>query len=586
MANNTLAVNNLDYTGLRSNLVSFLQNYPQFQDYNFEGSNLSTLIDLMAYNTYINSFYTNMVMNEMFMDTAVLRDSVISHAKDINYLPRSARSSVAYLNLTVYPTNNPTSVYIPTGAQFLGTNGLYTFTFSTIQDTYIVPVNNTYSISNVAVYEGINLQESFVVNNAIVDQRYILSNPNIDTTSLSVYVSNTSGQYEQWTYYSSLLGVTTTTKSYFLQATGDRYELIFGDGVTGLAPVNGSTIQAKYRICNLDTPNGLTKFTSAGNLGGYSNFVVSAMTNVNGSPVGSYGGAQPESTSSIRYNAPRAYQTLDRAVTIEDYRNIIFSAYPDVRDLHVYGGEEVSPPQYGKVYIAVDVNGAIGLSDVEKSSIQAFVKTKMPVSLAPVIVEPSYTYVTVTTNILYNLNKSTLAPTDIQIKVLNSILAYNATNLNLFNTTVRYSKIAAAIDASDPSITSSETYLKFFDKLVPTLGVNYSTTVNYQNPIVPGSISSTTFTYKNTTASFIDDGSGNLQVAAYINNVITSIYNIGTVDYVNGIVNIVNLNVSAYSGADINLYATPTQLDFSCNQNTILVIDPASITITVSGVRA
>ena len=587
MSNNTLAVTQLDFDGIRSNLVTFLQGQPQFKDYDFEGSNLSTLLDLLSYNTYINSFYTNMAINEMFLDTAVIRDSVISHAKELNYLPRSYRSSEGKIDITIYPNDNPAYIVIPAGTKFNSTDGQSVYGFVTTENIIVTPVNNVYSVSKVSIYEGVNVSEIFNVNNSIENQRFILSNPNIDTSSLKVQVANSAGNYETWNYSTTLLGLKTDSKSYFLQATGNKYEIVFGENVVSAAPPNGSTVLATYRICNGDAPNGIKKYKASGNIGGYGNFVITTSTSSNGSIIAASSGANPESSQSIRVSAPRAYQTLDRAITSNDYKTIVLANFPEVRTLHVYGGDELEPPQYGKVYIVVDVKNAIGLSDIEALKIQSFLTTKTPISITPVVVAPDYTFARVITDVKYNLNVSSLSASDIQSLIINQIQTYNEVNLIDFNKTLRYSKLAAAIDGADPSITQTNTKLQIFKNINPVSGTLFNAALEYQNALVAGTISSTGFTFGTATScSFADDGLGNLQIVNYINGVkkILSSY-VGTIDYTTGTINIVNLNVSEYFGTHISIFADTVTTDFSCSKNTILEIDYNQVTINVTGIR-
>lgn len=585
-ANNSLAVSNLDYVGLAQSLISFLRNYPQFKDYDFEGSNLRTLIDLLAYNTYINSFYTNMVMNEMFLDTALLRQSIVSHAKDLNYMPRSARCSQALIDVQVIPNDNPAFVSMPSGQKFQGTNGNNVFTFVTVSNTIISPSGGIYLTQKVPIYEGVPITEFFVVNTAITDQKYILSNPNIDTTTLKVKVTNSLGQDEEWTYYPSLFGVKELTKAYFLQATEDKYEILFGDNVSGTSPLNNATITATYIACNKELPNGISNFKSAGAIGGYSNFTVSTSYSSNGDIIVASGGSSPESNTSIRFNAPRAYQTLERAVTAEDYRNILFIEFPEIRDIFVYGGDQLTPPDYGKVYIAVDIVDAVGLSDFQKNKIQSFISTRAPISISPQVIAADYTFVGITTNISYDLNRSSQSTSDLKGKVIAAIQNYHNTNLEKFNARFRYSQLLAAIDNSDNSIVKNETTTTLIKQYSPLLNTNASASLKYQNAITAGSVESTAFTYNDLECSLIDDGNGNVKVISTVDNVVTSIAIVGTVDYTTGTVNISNFNISNYDGSYITIFATPVEKDVSTNQNIIMEIDFNNVDVNVTGIRA
>jgi hypothetical protein len=585
MANNTLAVTNLDYTGLKQSLVAFMRNYPQFKDYDFEGSNLSTLIDLLSYNSYINTFYTNMAINEMFLDTAVLRDSVVSHAKDLNYLPRSARSSVGYIDIQMAPNDNPPYIDIPSGTKFQGTDGTGVYTFTTVSNTIITPVSNTYISTNVAIQEGVSLSETFIVNTAIQDQRFIISNPNVDTTTLAVTVTNDLGNPETWDFYPTLFDVKTTTKAYFLQATSDKYEIVFGNGITGASPINGARVVARYVAGNLDKPNGITSYKPAGTLAGYTNATITPTYYANGSPKAAAGGLAPETTKSIRFNAPRAYQTLERAVTAEDYRNILFGQFTEIRDIFVYGGDQIDPPQYGRVYIAVDLTDAVGLSDLEKNKIQSFISTRAPMTITPVVIEADYTLISINTAVKYDLNRSSLAASDVQSMIIAAMNTYNTDSLHKFNARFRYSQLLAAIDGADSSIVDNQTETTLIKRLIPSINENYSLALRFQNQLNPGSISSTAFTYGNLQCSIIDDSNGNLKIISTVDGIQTPLIIIGTVNYATGIVNVINLNVSEYVGNYISIFAAPTNYDVNSSQNVIMEIDFDNVAVSVEGIR-
>jgi hypothetical protein len=584
MANNTLSLSGLDVSTNQQNLRTFLQNYPQFKDYNFEGSNLTTLIDLLAYNTYLLSFYGNMILNESFADTAQLRESIISHAKKVNYMPRSARSSQGLIDIQIYPTDTPTYINIAAGTKFQGSNGNNIFTFATNNAVTVATSNGVYVVNAVPIYEGITVTETFTVDNTVSDQKFVLSNPNIDTTSLSVNVPNANGAYSTWNFFSSLLNVTASTNAYFMQASGDNYEILFGNNIVGAYPPNGGVIQANYRVCNLDTPNGITVFKATSSVGGYAAFTVSASKDVNANLISAAGGGAPESNSSIQFNAPRSYQTLDRAIVPDDYKNIIFENFPEVRDVYVYGGEDVSPPQYGKTFIAIDLTNAVGLSQLEINLIQNFMSQKTMI-VKPIVVAPDYLYVAVNSTIQYNQNVSPLSETDIESLALSEILGYNDTSLNLFNTTFRYTKLGAAIDNTDTSITSQETDVKMFKKLAPTTGTKFTAVLNYQNSIIPSTVSSTSIGYNGIQCVLQDDGKGALYITTTSGTTIINMALVGSVDYTNGIINITNLNITDYVGDSVNLSCNSVEHDITVTQNSVVVIDQNSIDITAVGVR-
>ena len=584
MANNTLAVSNLDFVGIQQNLITFMQAYPGLKDMNYAGSNLRTLIDLLSYNSYLNQFYTNMALNESFLDTAQMRDSIVSHAKMLNYMPRSARSSQAFVNIQIFPTDNPSYITIPSGATFQGTNGNNIYTFMTNSAVTLAQSNGTYVVNNVSIYEGVNVTESFVVNTSVVNQQFVFSNPNIDTTSLFVQVPDANGNYSTWSYTKTLLNLNSTSNVYFLEATANNYKIVFGDGVSGAYPPNGGVFSATYRVCNLDAPNGITTFKSTQSLGGYSTYNVSTSVDANANAIPSSGGAGPESNSSIQFNAPRSYQTLDRAIVPDDYQNIVFENFPEVRDVYAYGGEEVTPPQYGKTFVAIDLTSASGLSQLEANKIQSFL-SKSTMAIKPVVIAAEYIYVSVSVTAEYNQNVSDSSDTDIENAISQQIVQYNSDNLNYFNKIFRYSKLGTYIDAADSSLVTVQTNVSLFKNINPSVNVNYSTSLSFLNALIPGTIQSSTFTYSGLQCT-LQDLNGTLNIVSQTGTKTSTITKIGTVDYTNGIINIINLNVSSFIGNQIQVYGKPTINDAVSGKNVILVIDPNFISVTATGVRA
>jgi hypothetical protein len=399
-----------------------------------------------------------------------------------------------------------------------------------------------------------------------------------------ISVPNSNGIYSTWNFFSTTLNVTASTNAYFMQASGDNYEILFGNNIVGAYPPNGGVIQANYRVCNLDTPNGITVFKATSTVGGYTSFTVNASKDANANLIAAAGGGAPESNSSIQFNAPRSYQTLDRAIVPDDYQNIIRENFPEVRDIFVYGGEDVSPPQYGKTFIAVDLTNAVGLSQLEINLIQSFISQKTMI-IKPIVVAPDYLYVAVTSTIEYNQNDSPLSETDIESLALDQILAYNDQYLNLFNTTFRYTKLGAAIDATDDSLTSQETDVKMFKQIVPTTGTKFAAVLNYQNPITPKTVLSSSIGYNGIQSFLTDDGLGNLFIGISTGTIIVNQALVGSIDYTNGIINITNLNITDYVGDAVNISCSAVDHDITVTQNSVIIIDQNSINITAVGVR-
>lgn len=583
-SNSALVVSSLDFDTIKNNLKTFLKSQNQFADYDFDGSNLSVLIDLLSYNTYMNNFYTNMAISESFLDSAQIIDSVVSRAKELNYTPRSYASAVAYIDFTIQANDSPSVIVVPKGTAFNARldNNIYTFT---TDQSVLVYDHGGYSAANVAIYEGVYVTESFTVDSSVAQPHYVLNNPQIDTSSLSVTIQNSQSDTTSvnFTQATSMLGYNSTSTIYFVQATNNgKYELVFGDGNVGQALLNGNIIQATYRVASGSDATKATNFSPASSIAGYSTVTVTSNT-------AAFGGANSESISSIKYNAPRHYQTQDRAITPEDYKTILKAHYPDIRALNVYGGEKIYPPQFGKVFISIDFNSFVGIPNIVAADVVSFIKTKMPIEMNPIVVSPDYLYISTVTTAEYNVNISALNPSDIKAEIISAINGYNDASLNNFDITFRHSKLAATIDNADTSIVSSNLTSNMIKRLVPPLNTAEIYTINYNNSIVPKTLYSTILTYNNVPVIIQDqNGLGFLDLTTTSSGgLITTVLSaIGTIDYTTGTINILLPSLSNYEGNYINLYAQPTTLDFSAINNTVLLIDPADIDVSVTAVRA
>jgi len=596
-SNSALVTSSLDFDTIKANLVTYLQGQPQFKGYDFLGSNLSVLIDLLAYNTYYNNFYTNMAISEAFLDSAQIMDSVVSRAKELNYTPRSKRSATAQITLSVTPQpdnvgNYPANIYIPKYSQFSSRIDTSIFTFTTDQDIVLNSVNN-YTTSNISIYEGTVVTEQFVYDSTLTDQKFLLSNPNIDTTSISVHVLNslTDTNNTEFIQASTLLGYNNASKIFFIQGSSNgRYELIFGDGNIGQALINGNVISVTYRVCAGSNGNLCKTFIPINGIGGYGQSQIGVKTELS-----SYGGSDAETIDSIKYNAPRHYQTQQRAVTNDDYRIILLQKFQNIRAVNVYGGETVYPPKYGYVYVSVDLNNVIGVPTSVADQIAAYLLNYMPISIKPIVISPDYMYIEPTINVKYNLNLTTQSTGDIQSTILATVVAFNNDNLNDFNILFRYSKLAAAIDNSDPSIFSTDLEVRMTRRYTPTINQSEVISINFENPLIAGSVTSTAFTYNNVSGFFKDMGDGTIAIVSGIgtsggtpvssSKVSTLQVNVGTINYDTGLVSINFPAVSAFVGNYVNIYAKSSTPDFSVNTNSVLLIDPVDVSVNVTAAR-
>ena len=593
-ANTSINLVNLDFTSLKESLKTYLKTQNTFKDYDFEGSNMSVLLDVLSYNTYMNTFYLNMIGNEMFLDSAQLRESVISRAKELNYTPRSFKSARATVTLTVQTDGSVASVTAPKGTSFNSRIGSNTFTFTTDQNIVFSGANSTFVSDQIVIYEGQYVNDTFTVNNSDTRQRFVLSNPTIDADSLTVTVIEDNGA-EILTYLkaTSLFDKQANSQIFFVQgAENDKYEVLFGDGVLGRKPKDNSIVVCEYRICKGELPNGAFKFTSDGAINGFSNVVVSTIS-------AAAQGAIHESIESVKFNAPRYFTTQERAVTAEDYRNLLLLNFPEINAVSVYGGEEAIPAVYGKVFIAVDLKNVDGVPDIRKQQYYNFIKPRSSLSIDPVFIDPDFMYVDVTTTIRYNLNVTPLNSESIKQEVLTAIIAFNSTYLDDFNKTLRYSNFVKAIDAADRSILSNDTIVRPIRLITPTLNADTNYDIDFAQSIENNfaalatqypsnyisSIESTNFVTKNKIVSLEDDGNGVIRIVTLEGNNYVVVENIGSIDYNTGKVQLRKLNVTSYSGTGIKVYARTKRKDISSLLRTLLTIKAEDVRINIISER-
>lgn len=595
MANTTIDLVGLDFNSLKNNLKSFLQNNTQFKDLDYEGSNISVLLDVLAYNTYLNAFYTNMVASEMFLDTAQLRDSVVSHAKELNYTPRSFASAQAQITVDITPANTVSSIVVPRYTSFTTRVGSNTYTFSTNDTQTITTANNGLYSIDLTVYEGVVTTETFVVSTANSQQRFVLSNPTIDTSSLTVNVYEDGGQnIITYLKQDKLLDITSVSPVYFIQgAENQQYELIFGDNVFGRRPKDGSTVVAKYRISSGELPNGATTFVADSAIDGHTNIKVTSVTNASG-------GAVSESIDSIRYNAPRNFQSQERAVTSHDYETLLLGKFSDIQAISVYGGEEVNPPQFGKVFISVDLYNTDGASDARKRIFKQYIADRSPLTIDPVFVDPAFLYIKVTSNVYYNVNNTTKSRSDILTAVQAAISSYSKTQLENFKTTMYYSNLIKEIDQSDSSIVSNDTTTLIALRFIPTTNAVNNITIDSFNEIQSRqgvvvtaadvhygeNLTSSAFTYLNVRCMLVDDMQGNVFIAALRAGFIEVLQKVGTINYTTGRVQLLNFNISSFEGNYIEIFLVPKSKNISGVKNVITEISPTDVTVNVIGILA
>lgn len=589
-ANGFITTAELNFDTYRANLKTYLQSQDQFKDYNFDGSNFSVLLDILAYNTYLNAFYMNMIGSEMFLDSSTLFESAYSHAKELNYIPSSRSSSRAVVTMTLTGLANTAAyVTIPKNYRISTKINSKNYLFAT-QEAHTISRTTGFVSANVSIYEGKITTEYFTeANNSSTKTRYVLVSANLDTSSIDVQVKSSVSTNTFYTYAraDTLYGLTSTSNVYFVQGYGGgQYELVFGNGTTGASLVPGNIVKVNYRDTLGAEGDYAGAFTALDTAYADDGSAVQPSSIRLATVSVSAGGSDRESVESIKFNAPRYYATQDRAVTKEDYVSLIKANFPSIESVAVFGGEEDTPKKYGKVIIVTKSFGSDKTPDSTKLSIQNYLRDKMPLSITPEFQEPDYIYVKLDTNVYYNQSLTTKTTSDIRSAVISAVSSFSATNLQNFNQNMRFSRLVTAIDDADSSIISNDSIIQMSKRLLPVINQRFSADIQFHNPvylttsITDSSINSSTFFVDingiTNAANIKDDGSGLIYLVT--DNTQTAI---GTINYTTGEVVIANLTVTAYNNY-ISLYAYPAnQQDILIQRDQILTIDPADVTITV-----
>ena len=595
-SNSSLNLVPLDFDLIKTQLKTYLSSQAQFLDYDFTSSNMNVLLDILSYNTFHNAFYLNMIASESYLDSAQLRNSVVSHAKELNYLPRSARSAKATININF--TSNTNIVTIPLGTSFTSLVGSDLLTFVTDRQSVYFSSNGIFSITNLDIYEGKLTSEKYIVNYENTAQRYILSDPNIDTTSLSIQIiEDNTGNILTYTQATTTLDLNNTSKVFFIQAAEDgKYEIIFGDGIIGRAPKDGAIIIVQYRICSTTAGNGASKFTLDNEFAKFSTSPTVALVTA------SIGGAEAETINSIKFYAPRYFPTQERAINTNDYEVILKQKFPEISAISAYGGEEVSPPQFGKVFISVNISNVDGLPQSKIDEYYNYIKPRSPLSITPQFLEPEHLYYSVSSTVEYDISATSLTEEQIQSLVVNSIIAYNTSVLNNFKSSFRYSKFLYNIDSiTNAGILSNDTTIKIYKKISPVIGVEGNIDLNFGIPLTTAgatleeqysasdlvAVESSPFVYKGDTVFLSDDNNGNMRLVKKSGtNKIVVLPFVGTVDYTTGTVKLISFRTDGYQLGEnsIRVYAVTDSHDFETSKNVILDLESNQIDIKVIAV--
>ena len=596
MAQHKLEISELDFDAIKANLKTFLQSQTQFQDYDFEGSSLSILLDVLSYNTHYMSYIANMSTNEMYLDSADIRKNIVSLAKMLGYTPTSPRTPRAQIDVVV---NNATgsSVTMQKGTVFTTTVDKVDYEYVTNADITITPENGVYKFNNVPLYEGTLVTFKYTFDSNDNDMKFEIPSDRADTSTLKVTVQNSNTDTTQTVY--SLAGgyndVSSDSKVYFIQeGSENKYEVYFGDGVTGKKLEDGNVIILEYIVTNTVKSNGASKFSLSGNIGGFTNVTISTDSN-------SSGGANAETNESIKFNAPLQYAAQDRAVTSTDYETLVKSIYPNAQSVSAWGGEDDETPQYGVVNISIKAKSGTVLSDTSKADIVTQLKPYNVASVRPVIKDPETTSVLITSNVKYDAKATAKTADTIKADVIDSLTTYNASTLQRFDSVFRYSKVTGLIDSADTSILSNITTVKIRKDFQPIISTSSKYNIYFRNALYNphsghlssegGILSSSGFKVDGNTNEcfFDDDGAGNVRLYYLSGGVKTYLNSTqGTVDYSTGAITLNSMNIVSISNIDgaastvIKLTVVPSSNDVVPVRDQIVEMDIANSRITVT----
>jgi len=593
-----LRVTELDFDDIKTNLKTFLKGQTEFKDYDFEGSGMSVLLDLLAYNTHYLAFNANMLANEMFLDSSALRSSIVSHAKMLGYTPQSPTAPKATIDVTLNNTSLSTAS-ITAGTKFSTTVNGTTYNFVSKSDVSTTSVDGVLKFSNLEIFEGTYVTNKYIASPSDVDQKFTIPSNRVDTSTLTVKVQDSATDTDTNTYTlaTDITQITDTSTVYFLkEVENGEFEVEFGDGVIGKGLSEGNVVILQYVVTNKDEANGASSFTAPSAISGVTDITVATVSNA-------AGGGEAESLASIKYNAPLDYATQGRAVTGSDYKVKVKDLFPAATTIQVWGGEDgnasSSTAEYGKVFISIKQSSGANLTTTQKTNIVDGLKKLKVASVTPVIVDPETTFIFVTTRFKYDSSETTKDVSDLVSDVTTTLQNFNTSELNKFDTVFRYSKVVALIDDTNKAIDSNITTIQLAQKFTPTLNSSTNYTLEFNNALYNphsghnsssgGIVSSTGFNVASDGNEYFfdDDGEGNLRRYYFVGSTRTYADNTaGTVTYSTGTVAINALNITGVSNVDgetstqIRLVVKPDSNDVVSVRNNLLEIDFSNSSIT------
>ncbi len=597
MATN-LNVTELDFDQIKKNLKNYLKTQTAFSSHDFEGSGLSALLDVLAYNTHYNAMAAHFALNEAFLDSAQIRGNIVTRAKLLGYIPRSVLAPRATVKIVVDVSNEsgtiPGTLTLPRGAKLTTQVDGRNFRFVVLEEQIATINNQKFEFDNVIIAEGTRKKLLYRVDNDIENQKYQISDDDADTSTLRVLIqaNESSTAYDNYTKFESLINVNSSSRVYYLQENSNEYyEVYFGDGVTGKKPLNNNIVTLDYVFTNGPDANGANSFTMVDNIGTFGNIAITTLIKADG-------GTVKETNESIRFNAPLTFTSQNRAVTSDDYRAIIQKEFTNINSISTWGGEDNDPPDYGSIYISIKPLVNETLTENEKTEIiNTILKGKSVVSITPYIVDPNFTYLDLDVAFKYNPNLTDRSAVELQAVVRDTVSDYNFNELNKFDGVFRHSQLLKAIDNADPSIQNSNVRPYMFMTITPNKAASNKDNNFELRFVAPffssGSstnfiISSTVFKYNGDEVYFGDipiDGSTNRQVIVYkiVNSEnVTVINNAGTIDVINGVITLNNFRPDDDSADTIRITVVPNSLDLAPKRDQLIAIDPLRVQITPS----
>jgi hypothetical protein len=581
MAQNRLQITELDFDTIKTNLKSFLKQQTEFQDYDFEGSGLNVLVNLLAYNTHYNAYYLNMVANESFLDTALLRDSVVSHAKTLGYIPHSKTASTAVINLTIDSGNSTLdTLTIPKGYVF--NSDLIDkriFNFVVMDENTVTKSNTSYHFENLNIKEGELTTYTYTYDEASNPKSvFLLPDADIDTSTITVIVKPSASNTTSTVYnkVTDILDVTAASEVFYLQESkGGKYQIYFGDGTVGKKLDDGSVVAVTYLLTNGDLANKATGFSQTSAIGGYTNSIIEVLSVA-------AGGSDRETVEEIKTSSPLQFTTQNRLVTIKDYESYIKKNYPSIDSLSVWGGEDEVPAVYGKVLISLKPKANYYITEIEKTRIlNEIIKPKSIVSVSAEIRDPEFLFILLNTTVKYDSKRTTLSETILKSSIRNAIINYRDTNLNKFSSIFALSKLQDSIDSiSLNGIIGSETVVRLQRRFQPEIGLTSNYKINFGVPLRRGTI-----TNKMTSTEFVTVDNIGVSRTAILEEIPQSSTGISSIEISNAGYNYLTAPTITITGDGVGATAIATILNGQISEikMTNRGVDYSRAVVTITG---